>query len=422
MTSRSAAALDAEKTEPPPLPEKRQWLLVWTIALAQLVSWGSMYYGFSVLVVPMERDLGWSKTTLNGALSAGLLTAGLAALPVGAWLDRHGGRLIMTAGSILGGVLLLAWSAVDSVIAFYVIWIGIGLAMSTTLYEPAFTVVTANLGSRYRTAITAVTLVGGFASTVFIPLTQWMVSHVGWREALQVLALCNLILCAGIHFVFLAGTRAGSPPTATKGPSPLRHALRTGIFWGLLVCFTAYSATFSWVSFHYIPMLTERGLDIAIIVAGYAMIGPMQVAGRMVLFAVDRWVNVRQVGGFVVAVMPVALLLMLLMPPGLPLLVAFAVLYGSANGIFTIVRGTVVPELLSRDGYGAINGALSFPATIARALAPLAAAAIWTAAGGYDAVLWVGLATAGVAALGFWFALTRQPVDRSGGRPGAPPV
>ena len=113
---------------------------------------------------------------------------------------------------------------------------------------------------------------------------------------------------------------------------------------------------------------------------------------------------------------------MLLMSPGLPLLVAFAVIYGSANGIFTIVRGTVVPELLSRDGYGAINGALAFPATIARALAPLAAAAIWTAAGGYDAVLWVGLATAGVSALGFWFALTRQPVDRSGGRPGGPAV
>jgi predicted MFS family arabinose efflux permease len=412
----TAAGAVGETTDPPPLPDRRQWLLVYTIAIAQLVSWGSMYYGFSVLVVPMERELGWSKTTLNGALSAGLLTAALFAMPVGVWLDRYGGRVIMTAGSIFGGLLLLAWSAVDSVIAFYVIWIGIGLAMSTTLYEPAFAVVTANLGARYRTAITAVTLIAGFASTVFVPLTQWMVSNFGWREALQVLALCNLILCAGIHFVFLAGTRAGAPPkAASSGSSPLRHALRTSTFWGLLVCFTAYSATFSWVSFHYFPLLTERGLDIGAIVLGYAMIGPMQVVGRIVLFAVDRWVNVRHVGSFVVAAMPVALLLMLVMPPGLPLLIAFAVLFGSANGIFTIVRGTAVPELLSRDGYGAINGALAFPATVARALAPLAAAAIWTAAGGYDAVLWVGLMTAGIAALGFWFAATRPPVARGGG-------
>ncbi len=121
---------------------KRGWGLVGALAAAQLVSWGSIYYSFSLFVLPMQRELGWSRNAINGALSVGLLAAGAAAYPVGAWIDRSGGRRVMALGSALAAVLLAAWAEVDSVGLFYLVWFGLGLALAATLYEPVFAVIT----------------------------------------------------------------------------------------------------------------------------------------------------------------------------------------------------------------------------------------------------------------------------------------
>jgi MFS family permease len=399
-----------------PLPAetdlRRPWTLVWVLAAAQVVSWGAIYYGFSLFVVPMESELGWSRTTLNGALSLGLLTTALCAWPVGAWIDRHGGRLVMTAGSALGVVLLAAWSQVESVPAFYLIWIGLGAAMSATLYEPAFAVVTRLFPRTYRTRITAMTLVGGFASTVFIPLTQLLIATFGWRHALLTLALIVAAICLPIHGLVLQdgrGASGGGPSSASAAPplpgnGALHRALRTWTFWGLALCFTAYYATFSALTFHLVPLLTERGLAMTVIVGAMAVIGPAQVAGRVALLALGRRAHAGLVGRVVVLVFPASVLLLLLFPTSLAALFAFAALYGAANGIMTIVRGTSVPDLLWVEGYGAINGALALPATAAKAAAPFAAALIWAAAGGYDAVLWAIFTGSLLAVLGFWLA------------------
>src|SRR5690606_9753672 len=131
--------------------------------------------------------LGWSRTAINGALSLGLLAQGLCAYPAGAWIDRYGGRRLMTAGSLLGALLLTAWSQVDSLFLFYGIWLGIGAALAATLYEPVFAVLTRRFPQTFRTRITVLTLVGGLASTAFIPLTQLLIEQFGWRSALLVL-------------------------------------------------------------------------------------------------------------------------------------------------------------------------------------------------------------------------------------------
>ena len=160
---------------------RHPWVMVWTLAVAQVISWGSLYYAFSLFVVPMQETLGWSRPLLNGALSLGLLATGAVAFPVGAWIDRRGGRSVMTLGSLLGGLLLLAWAQVETPWAFYLIWALIGASLAGVLYEPAFAVLTATFGPDARRAITAMTLVGGFASTVFMPLTQVLIATVGWR-------------------------------------------------------------------------------------------------------------------------------------------------------------------------------------------------------------------------------------------------
>jgi predicted MFS family arabinose efflux permease len=373
----------------------RGWPLVWALAAAQLVSWGSIYYSFSLFVVPMESELGWSRASLNGALSLGLLVSRLVAYPIGARIDRHGGRAVMALGSLAAAVLFVAWSRADTLAAFYAIWLGLGLALAATLYEPVFAVVTRAFPEDYRTRITALTLVGGFASTVFIPLTQLFIAELGWRDALVALAACNALVAFPVHALLLRdGVRRGASDAAARaetqqsGDAALRRALHHPAFWALAVCFTGYYATFSAMTFHIIPLLAERHVPTAVIVAAIATIGPAQVAGRVVLLALGRRFSTALAGRIAFLGLPCSVLLLLLVPGSTSALFAFAAIYGAANGIVTIIRGTAVPDLLWREGYGAINGALTLPANVARAAAPFGAALIWSAAGSYQAVLW----------------------------------
>ena len=395
--------------------------LVWTLAAAQLVSWGSLYYSFSLFVIPMQRELGWSKTELNGALSLGLLITGLSGLPVGAWIDRRGGRALMTLGSLSAAVLLFAWSRVESLAAFYVIWALLGAVLASVLYDPAFAVLTRDFGPGFRKAILTLTLVAGFASTVFIPLTELLVEELGWRAALATLALCNLVP-ATLHALFLPGAgrkvRKSAPPAAqdaAAGLSPLRKAMGRATFWCLLASFAAAAATSSSVTFHLVPLLSERGVDAATIVSCIAVIGPMQVAGRLVLFGLGAKLGAELLGSLNVLAILLSLIALLLLPSSLAALVAFAALYGLGNGIMTIVRGTAVSDLIGREGYGAINGTLALPNNFAMAAAPFAVATLWAAWGGYQPVLWAIFAASCLSALAFWLA-----VATARGRGGVP--
>jgi MFS family permease len=391
--------------------ERGGWGLVWALAAAQLVSWGALYYAFSLFVVPMQAELGWSRTALNGALSLGLLSGGLFAYPVGARIDRHGGRAVMALGTGVAIVLLAAWSRVESLWAFYLIWAGLGAAIAATLYEPAFAVLTRRFPDSFRTRITAMTLVAGFASTAFIPLTQLLIERLGWRDALLALAALNLAVCLPVHALMLRDGPARLQGRAPDEAGAVARALRHPVFWCLALCFTAYFATLTALTFHFVPLLTDRGVPTARIVGAFAVFGPSQVAGRVALFALGRRLRPSLAGRLVVLAFPAAVALLIAFPDSTAALFAFAALFGLANGIMTIVRGTAVPDLLWREGYGAINGALALPTTVARAGAPFAAAWLWTLSGSYDAVLWALLVCALVAALAYWAA-----VAVSGGR------
>jgi len=398
------------------------WVLVWALSVGQLISWGTLYYSFAVDALPMERELGWSKIELNGALSLGLLIGGLLALPVGAWIDRRGGHALMVTGSLVGGVLLLLWSVTTDLVAFYALWAVMGVVLSATLYEPAFAVLTANLGAHYRRGITTLTLLGGLASTVFIPLTQLLIEIMGWRHSLIVLAAFNLGVCATVHAVVLRGTRPGLSPApsmsagvqageAAPDRSPLRRALGTAAFWGLLVAFSGYGFVGSAMTFHLIPLLTERSMDTATIVAMMALIGPMQVFGRLVLLAAEHRLTARMTGRVVVALQPVSVLVLMLASTSIFWVAAFFVLYGMTNGMMTIVRGTIVPEVLGRRGYATINGAIALPGAFARAVAPAGAALLWEIGNNYGAVLWFMLAVYCVAAVALWAATSAAPAQ-----------
>ncbi|MCH9675368.1 MAG: MFS transporter [Gammaproteobacteria bacterium] len=366
-----------------------------------------MYYSFPLLSIPMAEEFGVSKPQVYLAATIGLLVSSVASYFVGAAIDRGHGRAIMTFGSAFGGALLVLWSDVQSLYGLYAIFLGVGLALSMTLYEPGFAVIARRFGSDSRRGITRLTLWGGFASTVFIPLTQWLIDVGGWRHALIALGVINIVVGASLHFAVIDKFKDRArteDETLASTQRPVRWAMTQPIFWGLLGAFTVYYVVFGAMTFHLYPLLLERGFDTGSVVAAIACIGPAQVAGRIAVAALAKDRPIRVVGMGAVLVLPIAIVLFNMIPVDFRALAIVAVLWGATNGIVTIVRGNAVPEMLTSNAYGAINGAITAPVTMAIALAPVCAAALWAQTGSYQAVIWVAFALGLVVVGCFWFA------------------
>jgi MFS family permease len=380
------------------------------LGVAQIISWGSLYYAFSFLITPLMEASGGDKSTVFAAFSLGLLVSGLLSAPIGALIDRRGGREVMTAGSLAGAILLASLGHVHSVVALYAVWAGLGAVMATTLYDPAFAVFSAN----YRRAITTLTLFGGFASTVFWPLTQFLIAEIGWRQALLVLAALNLAVCVPVHWWVLSpsATRPFKRAVVSAGPSVFRKALRTPVFYLLTLAFTGNALVFSATQVHLMSMLQAKDLSPASAAAVGAMIGPMQVTGRVLELAFGSRLSASTVGILAMAFLPVALWLLSIAGVQWPLLVAFAVIYGIGNGAMTIVRGAIPAELFGRDAYGAINGAMAAPVTVAKAAGPLVAALLYAWLGGYDGTLLVLIVVGAVATAVFVLSTRASPRGR----------
>jgi predicted MFS family arabinose efflux permease len=390
---------------------KRPSTILWVLSLGQLITWGLVYYTFPLFVVPMEKELGWSRNEMFGALSCGLLVAGLCSIPVGAWIDRGHGRMLMTGGSLLAAVLMYAWSQVDSLWMFYVIWLGLGACQAVTLYEPAFAVITRVYGPRYRQAILVMTFLGGLASTFGIPFTQLLIERIEWRPALVVLAVICLGVAFFIHWLFVPGPgekavpiaetpKSASSATAPKR-SPLAAAVRVPAFWGLVVAFAGYGLAFSAMSFHLIPLLAERKVEMGVVMAIIALIGPMQVVGRVLLMAAQNRISTIQLGAGIYFAFPISMAMLAMGISDVYGLILFAIIYGVANGLVTILRGMAVPEFIGPEGYGVVSGALTMPTNIMRAAGPLMGAFAWSAFGNYTPVLWALTAIMILAAAGF---------------------
>ncbi len=385
-------------------------IFISALGVGQICSWGSLYYAFPLIAEQIERDTGWTRTSLYGAATAGLILSALASFPVGQAIDRGHGRLIMAGGSLLAGLLFLAWSQVGDLWALYAIVGLLGLLQAATLYEPAFAVIARRFGAvNARSGITALTLWGGFASTVFIPLIQLMIEVWGWRGALVGLGVVNIGICAVAYWKVIhpQADEAQAKTVISEGqsqPTHVRDAMRSKVFWALALAFTAHAAAFTAFTFHLYPLLVERGFAPGAIVAAMALIGPAQVGGRVAVTLLARRASMRNIGSVVVLGFPLAFAALVFLPPNYVVILLVTVLYGAANGVLTIVRGAAVPEMVTRESYGAVMGAMNIPATVTRAFAPLAAAALWSTSHSYDPVIQAILAGSIVLVAGFWVA------------------
>ncbi|MEN9538240.1 MAG: hypothetical protein RLZZ126_475 [Pseudomonadota bacterium] len=374
--------------------------LVGWLSLAQLISWGSVFYLFALVMAPIESELRVSRAQASLAFSIALLIDGLVAYPVGRLIDRGHERAVMTGGSCVVALGLALHSQVTSLGALYAVWALLGLGMGATLYAPVFSVVTRRFPQDFRRAIITMTFLGGLASTVFIPLTAWLIAQMGWRQALWVLGGFNLLVCAPLHWHWLrhAPRRPAAHPQDAIGPHAaaaadpgLRHHLQSApyLLIGLaIVCMTFATAA---LPSHMINLLREYGLAEHWVLLVPASIGVLQVLGRLLLYLFESRFDVHLANRLIPCLMPVGLALLLVAPwLGAPqssvvlaTLLFFVVTWGMGNGMLTIVKGTAMAQYVSHRHVASLNGAMGVPLALVRASAPLALALMWSAQSGY---------------------------------------
>jgi MFS family permease len=349
---------------------------VLALGITQITAWGTSYYCLGVLAGPISQDTGWSRGFVFLGFTVALLVMGLVSSAVGRAVDRHGGRAVMTLGTVLVSSGLFALAHVRSEAAYLAVWAFLGLGMRLCLYDAAFAALVQVAPSRGRIAISYLTLFGAFASSVF-----WVVGHalneqVGWRQTLVLFALINLVVCLPLHWLGLARreTAEAAAPTGTAaaaadGP-PLEGRTRSIaiVLFALIMSLNGF--VFGVISVQLVPLLEAAGLATAAAVWVASMKGVAQFGGRVVEILFARNLRAITVGRIAVGVLPPSLLLLLAGTGSLPLIVAFTLLMGASQGVITIVRGAVPLVLFGAKGYGAVLGAIATPVLVVNAASP----------------------------------------------------
>jgi MFS family permease len=393
------------------------WRIVAVLAITETISWGVLYYAYSVFQVPMGAELRLSSAQLSGAFSLAVLCTGVAAVGVGRWLDVRGPRGLMTAGSIACALLVAAWSRVDSALDLYVVMGGIGAARASVLYDPAFAVVVRWFHAKRSTALLTVTVVAGFASTIALPTSNALVDALGWRHALLVLAAVLAVTTVAPHWLVLRtdpadlGQHPDGAPEPAPGPAhqaqPVASSWRATALWAAkqpvfgwyAAAFAAQSAAVVVVAVHLVPFLREHGHDATFAAAATGALGALSVTGRLVLTGVVRRMPVAVVAATMFTVQGLGVVVLLLAGSTTWGAVGFVLLFGAGFGVGTIARPALLADSFGTARYATVAGLLGVVTTLATTIGPVAAGAARTTLGSYIPVLVALLVLCAAAAL-----------------------
>jgi MFS family permease len=387
---------------PPAWWQTRRWRIVGALSVTETISWGIVYYAFAAFLLPMQHELGFTTAELTGAFSLSLAVSGVAGVAVGRWLDSHSPRPLMMAGSVAAATLVAAWSQVHSVLALYLVWIGLGLAMAAVLYDPAFTVLAKwfSRPAERRRAMTTMTLAGALASFIFLPLSQALIERVGWRDALVALAGILAITTVPLHGAVLR--QAPRPAVVHRSDAHANHILRSCDFWLLSGAFFLGSLAAIAMTIHAIPFLVAHGHSPAFAAAAVGLIGISQIPGRLLFTPLAGRLPPAAFVPLVFGLVAAGIGLVVAAPAS-DLVVVGLVLLGMGNGMATLTRATVLADRYGPDAYGTVAGVAGAVSTTARAIGPLAGAAL-AAAAGYTVALWTLAAFAAAAAFSAYLA------------------
>lgn len=352
---------------------------VWLLALGQTLGYACLFYIFAALILSIHADLGWDKRLLAAGpmLSIGV-TAVLSPL-AGRLVDRGQGRILLTAGPLLGAVALAGLAGVTAPLGWLLAWAGIGVAQAMSLYDTCFAYLVRRYGAEARPRIIKVTLVTGLASTLAFPAGAALAEAHGWRIAVLAAAGAMAFLTLPLHAFGTAWVRADTALADQPGgpaPSPPAPMLRNPAFLAIAALLVLMGLNHWMLIAFLVPVLTGLGIGLSTAILAASLIGPAQTLGRLFLMTVEARMGNRGALWLMLAclVAASALLLAVGLAPGL--VFVFAALQGSAMGVLTILRPALVAETLGRGNFGAINGMLSIPALAASALAPVLAASL----------------------------------------------
>ena len=345
------------------------------------ISYGTLYYAFAVLAPTITADTGWSLTAITAAFSLGLLMTGVVGVLAGRRIQGHGPRGVMVAGAVVGAAGLALVGSATSYPWFLVGMLLCGTGAAGLFYAPAFAALTHWYGAGRVRALTTLTLVAGFASTVFAPLTTALAEQTSWRTTYLVFAVLLLVAAAPTHAVALR-----HPWPAVSGGeqiTPDREVLRSPAF-----VLTAAGATLTTLAMFaalvaLIPLLVGRGMTPALAAWALGLGGAGQVLGRLAFPRLTAITDVRQRVLWGTTAMAVTTLTLALVPGPAALLIGVSVVAGAARGLHTRVGATLVTDLWGPERYAAINGVLGAPVSVATALGPFAGAGIAAVTGSY---------------------------------------
>ncbi len=352
------------------------WRAVSVLGVTEILSWGALFYP-PVLTVPLiAADHGWSRAFTMGGFSLGLLVGGLCSRYVGASIDRLGGHVVMPIGSLVGAAGLTGLVAAGNAGVYFAVWAVLGVAMAASLYDPAFATLGRIFGPGARAPITTLTLAGGFASTVSWPATQFLIDTVGWRGCYLVYAALLAFVAAPLHAFALPRRHAESAvrtaPAASAERKPTALLPAHGLAFVLVVSgFAAYAFVPSALSAQLLAIFKRFGLAPSTVVAVGMLFGPAQVLARICELSFARRLHPLWLARAAVGLLVAAFVVLALLPFSAATAAVFAVMFGMANGLLTIARGTVPLALFGASGYGRLVGRIGGPFLAVQALAPV---------------------------------------------------
>ncbi|WP_192181336.1 MFS transporter [Mesorhizobium amorphae] len=363
--------------------------IITVLGLTQIMAWGSSYYLPAVIAPKVAAETGWPLAWVVGGLSLGLLVAGLISPRVGSSIERHGGRNVLAFSAVCIGAGQIGLAAAPTLAAYVGAWLVIGLGMGAGLYDAAFATLGRLYGRSARSAITTLTLFGGFASTVCWPISAFLMAEIGWRGACLVYAAVQLLVALPLYLTLLPrgvpprGSRTeaeGNAKPAPVGDPPLALMIV------LATTITLAAVISSTMSVHLLAILQAGGLALAVAVGLGALVGPFQVTARAIEMMIARYhhpIWTKLASASFVAIGISALWIGM---PAVPVALGF---YGAGIGLESIARGTLPLALFGPSGYAKLMGRLAMPSLIAQAAAPSMGAVLmqWTGAQGTLAVL-----------------------------------
>lgn len=351
---------------------------VLVLSLNQILSWGMLIYS-PVLILPhLAADRGWSLAFCMAGFSLGMITSGLVAPRLGGLIDTRGGHLVMGPGALSAALGFAGLTLAFHPVLYFACWLLIGVAMSTTLYDAAFTTLGRIFGANARRQIIFVTFAGGFASTVAWPATHILLDNIGWRGTYLVFAaICACVIAPLNGFALPRIVAPSSLPHAHGGasaPEPPATPASGRLFVLIAAGFALHAFMLSGVTSNLLGMLERGGIDAATVVFIGALFGPAQVIARMFDFLLANRTHPLWIARGAVALMALAFAVLSLAGISVPAAAAFSIAFGAANGVITIARGALPLQIFGAVGYGRVLGRIARPASFVQASAPFVVA------------------------------------------------